>query len=60
MVPIVMINIFHVLFVAPLLIYIGYAQNYSEQKPQPWVYNLLIVLGIIVFLYHGYRTVTRL
>ena len=49
------INLFHVLIVAPLLIYVGYMQNYGETKPARWVYDLLIIIGVFALLYHLYR-----
>lgn len=52
------INLFHILFVAPLLFYIGYQNNYGHKKPAKDLYNLLIILAILVFLYHGYRIIS--
>ncbi len=49
------INLFHILFVAPLLFYVGYMHNYGVTKPPEAVYNLLIILAIVVFLYHLHR-----
>jgi hypothetical protein len=42
------INLSHVLFVAPLLIYVGYI----GKKCNDMLFNLLLVLGVVVFLYH--------
>ena len=43
----------HVLFVAPLLTYVGYC---GKQTPT-WVFNLLLALGIAVGLWHLYNWV---
>ncbi len=48
------INLFHVLFVAPLFIYIGNKRSVSAMETQLFFY-----LSIIVVTYHGYRAVTR-
>ena len=44
------INLFHMIAVAPILIYIGY------EKPDPtdFVYQLLLMLAFAVIGYHGY------
>ena len=45
------IYLMHFLFVGPLLIYVGY---YKEKAPKQ-VLNLVLVLGAIVTIYHGYE-----
>jgi uncharacterized membrane protein HdeD (DUF308 family) len=45
------INIIHMLFVAPLFFYIGYQQTNNPL----WIYSLLGFLGLVVILYHAYR-----
>ena len=42
------INLLHVLVVAPLLIYVGY----TGKKCDEMLFNLLLVLGVVVLLYH--------
>lgn len=49
------INLFHFFIIAPLLLYIGYCQNYCINKPDKIVYDILVVLAISVFIFHGYR-----
>lgn len=49
------INLFHIIFVAPLLFYIGYQHNYGAVKPSRAIYNFLIIIAFIVFAYHSYR-----
>ena len=41
----------HILFVGPLLTYIGFTKtNVSDT-----VFNFLIVLGLVVIVYHSYK-----
>ena len=47
------IYLFHVLFVAPLLIYIGLMG--PKDKIPVYVFRALVVLGAVVLSYHGYR-----
>lgn len=52
------VNVYHVLFVAPLLIYIGYRNNETE-----WgYYELLLILGLGLlahFLFKIYKSLTN-
>lgn len=45
-----LINLLHILFVAPLLIAVGY----NAKKSSDMLFNLTLVLGIVVLLYHAY------
>ena len=45
------IYLLHILFVGPLFIYLGIA----KQNVPDIVFNGLIVMGIFVSLYHGYK-----
>jgi hypothetical protein len=45
------VNYFHLLFVAPLLIYVGY----EGPQTNPYVFKALIALGIGVAVYHASR-----
>ena len=45
------VYLLHILFIGPLLIYVGY---YKEKIPKQ-LFNVLLALGIIVMLYHLYR-----
>ena len=49
------INIFHLVVVAPLLVYVGYYQCESGKE----VFYTLGALGLVVFLYHAFRLVQR-
>ena len=46
-----MVYLIHILFVAPLLIYIGYFKDKSHTK----VFDLILIIGLVVFFYHGYQ-----
>ena len=46
-----MIYLIHVLFVAPLFLYIGY---YGKDTPDS-VFSFLLILGAVVGLYHLHR-----
>lgn len=47
--------LFHILVVSILLFYIGIKRN----KLPIWIYNLMIITGIIIILYHIYRVLTH-
>jgi len=51
-----MINMFHVLVVAPVLIYIG--SGIGAVPSQLW--SVLLVVAPVIFLYHGWRAWGRL
>lgn len=48
------INLFHILFVAPLLLYIGMKQSNAPTQ----VYSILLVLSLFVLFYHAWRLST--
>lgn len=45
------IYLIHIVVVAPLLIYVGY-KNKSAQKI---AFDVMLILGLVVFLYHLYK-----
>lgn len=49
------VNLFHILFIAPFFIWTGVAKSNFPF----WGYNTLLILGIIVIIYHGYKAVIR-
>jgi uncharacterized membrane protein len=51
----VILALFHVFFVAPLLIYVGVQRASTPEL----VFNGLIVLAIVIFSYHLYRAYTK-
>ena len=50
------VHLFHILFVGGLFLYVG-TQRTSIPE---FMYRLLFALGIIIFLYHGYKTYIKL
>ena len=51
----VILNLFHILLVAPYLIWVGISRGVFPD----WVFISLIVLGIFVTLYHAYKAFNR-
>jgi hypothetical protein len=51
-----MLSIFHILVVAPLLLFVGF----QRADTPSWLYNVFLVMGIIILLYHGFRLSVRL
>ena len=48
-----LVNYSHLLILAPLFIYLGY----KDGQVQPWLYPVVLYLGIFVLLYHAYLTI---
>ena len=46
------INIFHIVVVAPFLLYVAIVRG----QLMPWIFSVLSGLGIILLVYHGYKT----
>ena len=51
----VLLNLFHILFVAPLFLWTGMARSTLP----PFMYIVLLILGIIVTIYQGYKAYVR-
>jgi len=51
----VLVWLFHVLFVAPLLIYIWYMNQVRKQQIPKVIWNIILVLGVGALCYHGYK-----
>jgi hypothetical protein len=49
------IYLFHILIVAPLLIYIGY----SGSKTPEMLFKLLLIFGVVIIIYHSYLYMKR-
>lgn len=45
------IYLIHIVFVAPLFIYVGYMKN----KTNITLFNVMLILGVVVFLYHLHK-----
>jgi len=52
----IFIHLFHILFVGALFIYIGINRDSIPKI----LFKLLIILGILILLYHSYKTYLRL
>jgi hypothetical protein len=50
------VSLFHIFFVVPLFLYIGFARG----QIFPWVYQAVLGLGIVIFIYHLYKTIMKL
>ena len=50
------VHLFHILIVGGLFLYIGINRDYSPK----FIFNLLIILGTIIIIYHTYKTYIRL
>jgi hypothetical protein len=50
-----LIAVFHVVVVAPLLLWVGF----NRAATPDWIYNLMFGMGIIVLIYHGYKSAAR-
>ena len=49
-------NIFHVLAVGPLFVYVGIVKDGTPDA----LYNILGALAAVIFIYHSYRAFTKL
>ena len=47
----------HILFVAPLFVYLWYVSTYQNKKISDNLGILLLVMGISVFIYHLYKLI---
>jgi len=50
------VNLFHILIVGPILVYIGY----NREKTERLYYELLLMLGFAAIGYHGYYLIESL
>jgi hypothetical protein len=51
-----LIAIFHVAVVAPALLYVGFQRAATPD----WLYSILFGFGLIVLIYHAYKSIKRL
>ena len=49
------IYLVHMFFVAPLFIYLWYRGSYLNKKISNDLLNIVGLLGVIIFIYHGYK-----
>jgi hypothetical protein len=52
----VLINLFHIMIVAPFLIWVGVSRGNAPEG----IYMVLFALGLLVTLYHAYKAWNRL
>ena len=45
------IYLIHIIFVAPLLIYVGYMKNKANTSSL----DVMLIIGVVVFLYHLHK-----
>jgi hypothetical protein len=53
--PHITLALFHLFLVAPLFFVVGFMRADTPK----WVYTLLLILGVIIFIYHGYKFILR-
>lgn len=51
-----LLSIFHILFVVPLFLYVGFQRAATPE----WVYNMLYGIGLLLVVVHGYKTIIRI
>lgn len=51
-----LVAILHVILIAPFLLWVGF----NRAATPDWAYSLLFGLGILIMVYHGYKTIVRL
>ena len=50
-----LVAIFHVVLVAPALLYVGFQRAATPD----WMYNVLLAFGVLVLVYHGFKSIGR-
>lgn len=51
-----LLAVFHIAFVVPLFLFVGYNRAATPE----WLYNVVFALGLIVTGYHGFKAAIRL
>lgn len=49
------IALFHILFVAPFFLYVAIVRG----QLMPWIFSALLGLGLVIMVYHAYKTVIK-
>lgn len=49
------IYLVHMFFVAPLFLYLWYRGSYQNKKISSDLLNIVGLLGVVIFVYHGYK-----
>lgn len=50
------VHLFHIILIGGLFIYVGI----KKATLKPYFYNILLGLGIFLFIYHGYKTYVKM
>jgi hypothetical protein len=50
------LSLFHILFVVPLFLGVGFIRSNTPQ----WLYLMLLILGFVILVYHGFKLFLRL
>lgn len=48
--------LFHIIFVVPLFLYVGFQRAATPE----WVYNVLFGLGLLLLVFHSYKSIVRI
>ena len=51
-----LLAIFHIIFVVPLFLYVGFQRAATPE----WLYNFLYGIGLLLLVVHGYKAIVRL
>ncbi len=51
-----LVILFHLVVVVPLFLFVGF----NRAATPDWLYNVIMGMAVLVFLYHGFKTITRL
>lgn len=49
------IALFHILIVAPFFLYVAIVRG----QLMPWIFSALLGLGLVIMVYHAYKTVVK-
>jgi hypothetical protein len=49
------LSIFHILVVSPFFLYVAFVRGQLE----PWVFTVLQIIGLLVLIYHVYKTIIK-
>jgi hypothetical protein len=49
------IALFHILLVAPFFLYVAFVRG----QLMPWIFSALLGLGLVIMVYHAYKTVIK-
>lgn len=52
----IMLSLFHLVFVAPLFLGVGFIRSATPE----WLYMGILVLGVAILLYHSYKLLLRI